>query len=154
MRTTIMLGSNQYCHDKTYQGRCDRKGLLIHMIERKIKGGQEGKREKEWSVRGRGKKSSEAVLQSTSVSMAIMCLWTQIQREKCLPKFEQLESGGVEVPHRSFDFKVHAYSLLPLNTNGISGHISKKTTLVRTWLLLILVTSDMFAYKLTLFFRA
>lgn len=53
VRTTIMLGSNQYCHDKTYQGRCDREGLLILMIERKIKGGQEGKGEKEWSVRGR-----------------------------------------------------------------------------------------------------
>lgn len=77
--------------------------------------------------------------------MAIVCLWTQIQREKCLPKVEQLESGGVEVPHGSFDFKVHAHSLLPLNTTGISGHISKKTTLARTWLLLILVTSDMFA---------
>lgn len=109
---------------------CGRKSAFNYTHD--WKKGKEGEREKESKRKGR--KWSEALSKSASVSMAFVAFSRPRFREKCLPKVDQLESGGARVPHRSFKFKVHVCFLLPLSTSGTRGHLSKRTSLVRTWL--------------------
>lgn len=151
MRTTILLG-NSIVMIKHIRKDVAGKGFKYSWLKGKWRKDRQGRERK--TVRGREENDQKQYYKG-QCEYATACFSRSRFRERSVyPRFKQLEIGELGIWHRSCDFKVHAYSLLPLSTAGISGHTSKRISLVRTWFPLILVSSDRFVYKWALFFCA
>lgn len=130
MRTTILLG-NSIVMIKHIRKDVAGKGFKYSWLKGKWRKDRQGReRERLWEE---GKKMIRSSTIKDSVSMQPHASLDPDSERECLSQVQAIGSGELGIWHRSCDFKVHAYSLLPLSTAGISGHTSKRISLVRTW---------------------